>query len=67
MTSLRDRLGRAGGLPGCTLSDLRFSVGLGQIAEGTSLGGRLDELRGRAVLVATGDQLTTALALIELD
>ncbi|MBV8566840.1 MAG: AMP-binding protein [Methylobacteriaceae bacterium] len=67
MTSLRDRLGPAGGLPGCTLSDLRFSVGLGQIAEGTSLGGRLDELRSRAVLVATGDQLTTALALIELD
>src|SRR5260221_149179 len=29
--------------------------------------GRLPELRDRSVLIATGDQLTTALALIELD
>ena len=37
------------------------------LAGGTSLGGRLEELAGRSVLVATGSQLTTALALIELD
>jgi acyl-coenzyme A synthetase/AMP-(fatty) acid ligase len=34
---------------------------------GTSFGGRLAELAGKSVLVATGSQLTTALALIELD
>jgi len=34
---------------------------------GTSLAGRLGELAGKSVLVATGKQLTTALALIELD
>ncbi len=37
------------------------------LADGTSLGGRLGELSGKSVLVATGSQLTTALALIELD
>src|SRR5262249_41950110 len=31
------------------------------------LGGRLEELRGHSVLVVTQDQLTAALALIELD
>jgi acyl-CoA synthetase (AMP-forming)/AMP-acid ligase II len=34
---------------------------------GTSLGGRLVELAGRSVLLTSGSQLTTALALIELD
>ena len=43
------------------------SVALGDLVRGTSLGGRLPELAGRSVLVATGDQLTAALALIELD
>src|SRR5215471_6918860 len=43
------------------------SVALADLAHGTSLGGRLPELAGRSVLVATGDQLTAALALIELD
>ncbi|HKM87919.1 MAG TPA: class I adenylate-forming enzyme family protein [Xanthobacteraceae bacterium] len=33
----------------------------------TSLGGRLADLAGRSVLLATASQLTTALALIELD
>jgi acyl-coenzyme A synthetase/AMP-(fatty) acid ligase len=43
------------------------SVALGDLARGTSLGGRLPDLAGRAVLIATGDQVTAALALIELD
>jgi len=34
---------------------------------GTSLGGRLEQLAGKSILLATGSQLTTALALIELD
>jgi acyl-CoA synthetase (AMP-forming)/AMP-acid ligase II len=37
------------------------------LERGTSLGGRLAELAGRSVVVATSSQLTTALALIELD
>jgi acyl-CoA synthetase (AMP-forming)/AMP-acid ligase II len=36
-------------------------------AHGTSLGGRLDELAGKSVLLAAGSQLTAALTLIELD
>ncbi len=43
------------------------SVNLGDLVWGSSLGGRLEELRGRSVLVATKGQLAAALALIELD
>src|SRR5262249_16751359 len=43
------------------------TVALDALVRGTSLGGRLPELAGRSVLVATGDQLTAALTLIELD
>src|ERR1700688_872049 len=38
-----------------------------RLARGTGLGGRLAELAGRSVVLATASQLTTALALIELD
>lgn len=40
---------------------------LRELLGGSSLGGRLDELRGRSVFLAVKDQLTAALALIELD
>ena len=43
------------------------NASLGGLARGSSLGGRLRELHGRSVLVATREQLTAALALIELD
>jgi acyl-CoA synthetase (AMP-forming)/AMP-acid ligase II len=43
----------------------RFCVN--HLARGTSFGSRLAELAGRSVIVATSSQLTTALALIELD
>lgn len=42
-------------------------VALGDLRAATSLGGALSGLRGRSVLLATRDQLTAALALIELD
>jgi len=42
-------------------------VALDDLAGGSALSGRSEELRGRTVLVATIDQLTAALALIELD
>jgi len=43
------------------------AVRLTELARGTSLGGRLPELAGRTVLLATESQLTSALALIELE
>src|SRR5580700_9858381 len=43
------------------------SVRFTDLDRGTSLGGRLAELAGRSVLLATANQLTSALALIELD
>ena len=43
------------------------SVSLGRRLDSTALGGRVAELAGRSVLIATRDQFATALALIELD
>jgi acyl-coenzyme A synthetase/AMP-(fatty) acid ligase len=42
-------------------------VSFSALAHGTSLGGRLNELAERSVMLATRDQLAAALALIELD
>src|SRR5580700_3151970 len=47
--------------------DRAAQVCVNQLARGTSLGGRLAELAGRSVAIATSSQLTAALALIELD
>jgi acyl-coenzyme A synthetase/AMP-(fatty) acid ligase len=49
------------------LWDRSASVRFTDLDRGTSLGGRLGELVGRSVLLATQSQLTSALALIELD
>jgi acyl-coenzyme A synthetase/AMP-(fatty) acid ligase len=43
------------------------SVALADLIDGSGFGGRLGALRERSVLVATGDQLTAAVAMIELD
>jgi acyl-coenzyme A synthetase/AMP-(fatty) acid ligase len=43
------------------------SVRYADVLAASSLGGRAYELAGRSVLIRAGDQLTTALALIELD
>jgi acyl-coenzyme A synthetase/AMP-(fatty) acid ligase len=50
-----------------SLHGARTVVPLADLAHGSSLGGRLEALRGRSVLLATKDQLTAALAMIELD
>src|SRR5215469_71832 len=42
-------------------------VRLSELGGASCLDSRLEELRGRTVLIATRDQLTAALALIELD
>src|SRR3979411_174071 len=65
--SLRDCLGDSADRSARHLHSIDASVALSDLAHGTSLGGRLPELRDRSVLIATGDQLTTAIALIELD
>ena len=52
---------------GCFLFDRHGSVAVPDLGWGSSLGGRLEELRSHSVLVVTQDQLTAALALIELD
>jgi acyl-coenzyme A synthetase/AMP-(fatty) acid ligase len=49
------------------LHGAKGSVALADLRGGTSLGGRLQELGGRSVLLAARDQLPAALALIELD
>jgi acyl-coenzyme A synthetase/AMP-(fatty) acid ligase len=61
--SLRDWIGGADR----HLHGRETSVALADLGRGTSLGGRLPDLADRSVLIATGDQLTAALALIELD
>jgi acyl-coenzyme A synthetase/AMP-(fatty) acid ligase len=66
-TALRDLLGGESDLTGRYLWALQASVALHDLIGGSSLGGRLGELRNRSVLLATNDQLSTALALIELD
>jgi len=54
-------------ISGCTLIGPDASVRLSDLGWGSSLDGRLGQLRGRSVLIATRHQLTAALALIELD
>src|SRR5258707_2779487 len=67
LTSIRDKLADAADCSGRFLWGATASVSLGDLLDGTTLGGRLLELSGRSVLLATRDQLATALALIELD
>jgi acyl-CoA synthetase (AMP-forming)/AMP-acid ligase II len=62
---LRDYLGPE--LKGRTISDARQTISLTDILEYSCLGGRLGELSGRSVLLAVADQLTSGLAMIEID
>jgi acyl-coenzyme A synthetase/AMP-(fatty) acid ligase len=62
---LRDFLGATS--TGSFLWAADTSVCLDELVCGSSLGGALPELAGRSVLLAASDQLTTAMALIELD
>src|SRR5262249_19726000 len=52
---------------GRALSDSRWLIAMSDIRGGTILGGRAGELAGRSVLVAMADQLTTSLAMFDLD
>ncbi|MGA2564129.1 MAG: fatty acid--CoA ligase family protein [Steroidobacteraceae bacterium] len=57
----------SGARPTGTLHGLGAEVPLARLAQASCLGGRLEELRGRVVMLAMRDQLTAALAMIELD
>jgi acyl-coenzyme A synthetase/AMP-(fatty) acid ligase len=63
--SLKGRIADAG--PERFFWDREARLCVNHLARGTGFGGRLAELAGRSVIVATSSQLTTALALIELD
>jgi acyl-coenzyme A synthetase/AMP-(fatty) acid ligase len=65
--SLRDALRRVGALAGRNLSSAGREVTFEDLLRRTCLGGALAGLAGRNVLVATSDQFTAALAMIELD
>ena len=64
--SLWESINAAGTHPG-RLYGIRHVVPLAELAHATSLGGRLEELRDRSIVLLAKDQLTAALALIELD
>src|ERR1700722_2470858 len=61
--SLRQRVADGSGF----FWDRAAGVRVADLIGGTSFGGRLEQLEGRSVVLATSSQLTTALALIELD
>lgn len=63
--TLRDYLGPE--LKGRSISDARQVVSLTDILGETCLADRLGELSRRSVLLAVGDQLTSALAMTEID
>jgi acyl-coenzyme A synthetase/AMP-(fatty) acid ligase len=65
--SLRDYLSSGSDVSGPFLWAADAGASLAALAHGSSLGGARAALEGRSVLLATPDQLTTALALIELD
>jgi len=53
--------------PNSFLWGVEAGVAFRDLLYGSALGGRGEELRGRSVVIATKDQFTAALALIELD
>src|ERR1700743_2290728 len=57
----------AGQLPAGVFHGSGTSIRLSELAGASALGGRLEDFRGRTVLIAAKDQLIAALALIELD
>src|SRR5216683_2620580 len=65
--SLFHAISAAGSLSDRWIWGADTGVPLAGLSDGSALGGGLDELRGRSVLLTAKDQLPAALALIELD
>src|SRR3979490_3070845 len=64
---LWNSIARSGAKPGMSFHGRGASIAVGELAAGSTFGTALDSLRGRSVLIATREQLPTALALVELD
>ena len=67
MSSLWDFLAPSGAKSGAVFHGPTASVAISELAVGSTFGTALESFRGRSLLIATHEQLTTALALIELD
>ena len=67
MSSLWNSIPPSGAAIGGKFHGRGTSVALEELAAGSTFGSTLESLRGRSVLIATREQLPTALALIELD
>jgi acyl-coenzyme A synthetase/AMP-(fatty) acid ligase len=67
MKSLWEWVSRPGASGRGEFHGIEARVRLEQLAHASTLGDRMEELRGRSVLIATREQLPTALALLELD
>ena len=67
VVSLADALSDATRRPDRFIWNVETQVALAELTAGSSLSGPLEELRGRSVLILTRDQLTAALALIQID
>jgi acyl-coenzyme A synthetase/AMP-(fatty) acid ligase len=67
MTSLWDSVARAGTSLKGALHGAHGSVALTELETGSCLGVERESLRGRSVLLASREQMSTALALLELD
>jgi acyl-coenzyme A synthetase/AMP-(fatty) acid ligase len=65
--TILDGISESGNLPDRFLSAAECTVNCSSLVGGSCLGGRIEELRGRSVLIWTSSQLSAALALIELD
>lgn len=65
--TLRLALVRAGAPANSRIADLRHSVALEPLISRGVLGAQLWQLAGKSVLIATGSQFETALALLDLD
>jgi acyl-coenzyme A synthetase/AMP-(fatty) acid ligase len=65
--SLRNALGKVGNLSDRFVVDAESSIPWSEMLSGSVLLSRGDELCGRSVLVSTRDQITTVVALMELD
>ena len=67
MASLWESLSRSSTPTAGSFLGVDARVALADLASSSALAAPLDALRGRSVLIATQDQLTTAVALVELD
>jgi acyl-CoA synthetase (AMP-forming)/AMP-acid ligase II len=67
VTCLWDSIAATGAKTAMEFHGRGASVALSELAAGSTFGTGLESLRGRSVLIATREQLSTALALVELD